>query len=102
MNRCSTCKFYDAPLDKDGARGWYDLFGRCGRIVHPWAMREKAKDMQPDVPRYGVTPEQYKARVNIMMELMLSEPAYVADASDYDATLWCKPDFGCTAWEGKE
>ena len=75
---CSECKYWDRPFDPKGSRSWYDLFGRCGRILHPYAIRQA----------HG-------------KEAIATEPAYVTDASDYDATLWTKPDFGCTAFEAK-
>lgn len=46
--------------------------------------------------------QRYELRKKVENNTLREMPAYVTDASDYDATLWTKPDFGCVLHEPKD
>lgn len=84
MNRCATCKHWEAPED------------RWDNIVFP---------LDPDT--YERMETGFEVRMCLNPKLMFCERPLesngfaLADGSGYKANLYTAEDFGCVRWEAK-
>jgi hypothetical protein len=83
---CHQCRHWEGPCDDQ--RDWRRLFGLCKAIEHEMAVIDR---LQEDI---GWDMACKKAE-----SIMKMKGAYVTDASDYQASLYTKPDFYCSMFE---
>ena len=89
--RCEQCKHWDG-LDTGAYSSWRKLFGRCKAALHEATVADQLQ-------RDGLSWDMACKKADSIMKM---SGAYVADASDYSATLYTKPDFYCGMFEEKE
>jgi hypothetical protein len=84
MNTCKTCNHW-CVTEKYDRRNIPDA-GTCSYVVMAWkAMEFVNNDDEP-----------YQ-----LVESCMDQKAFVTDASDYDASLITRSDFGCVAYKPK-
>lgn len=88
MNRCDECQHWDRDAD---TRGVPDL-GRCRRAMQIW----DATDWEED----ATDPEGYPVRTPASKEAR-DTMVFVADGSDYSASLLTRNDFFCAHFTAK-
>lgn len=101
--RCSNCRHWGG-LPEGDPTWWFHLFGECGRIQHSRAVQTNAlRAAALPLATYRTGDPNVKEMIRkIESNAMRDALAYVADASEYDATLWTKPDFFCACFEERE
>ena len=80
MERCKTCKHWQAP---EGEYGEVPGTGKCGAVVMFWDATEWSEDYD-----HRTLKPEYKNKL-----------AFAQDGSDYYAALKTMPDFGCVQHE---
>ena len=81
MNTCESCKHWD----DEGHQNRYLNTRECTKVT-----------MLYDSIEYNKSTDKYQLK-----ERKKDCKAFVQDASDYSATLYTMPDFGCVMWETK-